>query len=98
MSTLAAKELAKRFSGDLSIADWRHFGRLEGFTYRKPERLLPIGLAPFVRLRQCEGRVYYATSVFLEEVNSVRIPGSRRTRELNDSSADIKWEPGSNAR
>src|ERR1700730_6810334 len=28
MSTWAARELAKRFSGDLSSADWRHFGRL----------------------------------------------------------------------
>ncbi len=26
MSTLAAKELATRFGGDLSSADWRHFG------------------------------------------------------------------------
>jgi hypothetical protein len=41
MSTWAAKELAKRFGGDLSSADWRHFGRLAGFTNRKPERLLP---------------------------------------------------------
>jgi hypothetical protein len=45
MSTLAAKELAKRFGGALSSADWRHFGRLSGFTNREPERLLPNGLA-----------------------------------------------------
>jgi RepB DNA-primase N-terminal domain len=55
MSSLAAKELAKRFGGDLASADWRHFGRLAGFTNRKPERLLQNGLAPFVRLCQCEG-------------------------------------------
>jgi RepB DNA-primase from phage plasmid len=71
MGTLAAKELAKRFGGDLSSADWRHFGRLAGFTNRKPERLLPNGLAPFVRLRQCEGRIYDAAPFFLEEVNSL---------------------------
>ncbi len=71
MSTLAAKELAKRFGGDLSSADWRHFGRLAGFTNRKPERLLPNGLAPFVRLRQCEGKIYDASRVFLEEVKSL---------------------------
>ncbi len=71
LSTWAAKELAKRFGGDLSSADWRHFGRLAGFTNRKPERLLPNGLAPFVRLHQYEGRIYHAASVFLEEVNSL---------------------------
>src|SRR5216684_7966311 len=70
-STLAAKELAKRFGGDLSSADWRHFGRLAGFTNRKPERLLPNGLAPFVRLRQSEGETYDAAHEFLEEVRSI---------------------------
>ena len=70
-STWAAKELAKRFGGDLSSADWRHFGRLAGFTNRKPERLLPNGLAPFVRLRQCEGSTYDAAHEFLEGVKSL---------------------------
>ena len=68
MSSWAAKELAKRFGGDLSSADWRHFGRLAGFTNQKPERLLPNGLAPFVRMRQCEGKTYYAAHEFLEEL------------------------------
>jgi hypothetical protein len=68
MGSWAAKELAKRFGGDLSSADWRHFGRLAGFTNRKPERLLPNGLAPFVRLRQCEGRIYGGAHEFLERV------------------------------
>jgi hypothetical protein len=71
MSTWAAKELAKRFGGDLSSADWRHFGRLAGFTNRKPERLLPNGLAPFVRLRQFDGSTYDAARSFLEEVKSL---------------------------
>ncbi len=71
MSSLAAKELAKRFGGDLSSANWRHFGRLAGFTNRKLERLLPNGLAPFVRLRQFEGRTYNAAPAFLEEMKSL---------------------------
>jgi hypothetical protein len=71
MSTLAAKELAKRFGGDLSSADWRHFGRLAGFTNRKPERLLQNGRAPFVRLFECEGRIYDAAPEFLEKVKSL---------------------------
>ena len=60
-----------RFGGDLSSADWRHFGRLAGFTNRKPERLLPNGLAPFVHLRECEGRTYEAAHGFLKEVKSL---------------------------
>ncbi len=71
VSSSAAKEIAKRFGGDLSSADWRHFGRLAGFTNRKPERLLQNGLAPFVRLRQFEGRTYNAAHEFLKEVKSL---------------------------
>jgi RepB DNA-primase from phage plasmid len=71
MSSYASKELAKRFGGDLSSADWRHFGRLAGFTNRKPVRLLPNGLGPFVRLRQWEGRVYDAAEEFLRELKSL---------------------------
>jgi hypothetical protein len=33
--TAAARALAERFGGDPRAADWRHFGRLAGFTNRK---------------------------------------------------------------
>src|SRR5713226_9013717 len=32
LSTLAARLLASRYGGDLASADWRHYGRLAGFT------------------------------------------------------------------
>ncbi len=70
-STLVAKELARRFGGDPSSADWRHFGRLAGFTNQKPKRRLQNGFAPFVRLRQSEGRTYTAAREFLEEIESL---------------------------
>jgi len=68
-STQAAKELARRFGGDPSSADWRHFGRLAGFTNQKAERLLQNGQAP--RLRQWEGRVYDATEEFFGKLKSL---------------------------
>ena len=70
-STQAAKELARRFGGDRSSADWRHFGRLAGFTNQKPKRRLQSGLPPFVRLHGCEGRTYTAARQFLEDVKSL---------------------------
>ena len=71
ISSCAAKEIAKRFDGDISSADGRHFGELAGFTNRKPERLLPNGLAPFVRLHQSRGTSYDAAHDFLQEVKSI---------------------------
>ena len=59
-STQAAKELARRFGGDPSSADWRHFGRLAGFTNQKPKRRLRSGLPPFVRLHRMRGAHLHA--------------------------------------
>ena len=64
-STRAAKALVERFGGDPSSADWRHFGRLAGFTNPKRERQLPSGLRPFARLRSATGRVYSRAAEFL---------------------------------
>lgn len=71
LSSLAAKELARRFGGDSSSADWRHFGRLAGFTNQKESRRLPNGLAPFVRLREAEDQVYRAAPEFLRQVEGL---------------------------
>jgi hypothetical protein len=78
VSTQAAKELARRFGGDPSSADWRHFGRLAGFTNRKPERRLDSGLQPFVRLRECNGCVYRAAADFLAQVKALAAEMRRR--------------------
>ncbi len=67
-SPCAAKELAKRFAGDPSSADWRHFGRLAGFANQKLTRRLPNGLPPFVTLHEHSGDIYRAASEFLEEI------------------------------
>jgi hypothetical protein len=67
-STYVARELARRFGGDPSSADWRHFGRLAGFTNQKEKRRLPNGLAPFVKLREASGRTYQKAPEFLREI------------------------------
>ncbi|MEQ9152794.1 MAG: DNA-primase RepB domain-containing protein [Parvibaculum sp.] len=49
-STRVAKILATDHGADPSSADFRHFGRLPGFTNRKPKHRMLNGLYPFVRL------------------------------------------------
>jgi DNA primase RepB-like protein len=68
ISTLTAQKLAERFGGDPSSADWRHFGRLAGFTNPKPERQLPSGMPPFTRLRPAKGRVYSKAGEFIARI------------------------------
>jgi hypothetical protein len=69
-STRAAKLLAERYGGDLGSADWRHFGRLAGFTNPKPSRQLASGLQPFARLLEASGQVYRQAPVFIAEVRT----------------------------
>lgn len=59
-STRAAKLLAERYGGDPGSADWRHFGRLAGFTNPKPSR----------RLVEASGQVYRQASQFIAEVRA----------------------------
>lgn len=56
LATSVARELARRYGSDPACADWRHMGRLAGFTNRKPVRRQNNGLAPWVRVVwQCAG-------------------------------------------
>ena len=66
VSTAAARTLAEKFGGDPGAADWRHFGRLAGFTNRKSKyRDDSTGLYPFVRLVEAGGGVYPEAERFL---------------------------------
>jgi hypothetical protein len=69
-STRTAKMLAERFGGDPWSADWRHFGRLAGFTNPKPNRRLASGLQPFARLVEASGQVYRHAASFIAEVRA----------------------------
>src|SRR5712692_9680272 len=69
-STRAAKQLVERFGGDPSSADWKHFGRLAGFTNPKRERQLPSGMRPFARLRSATRRVYSKAAEFVATIRA----------------------------
>src|SRR6266478_6248503 len=103
MSTRAAKALVERFGGDPASADWRHFGRLAGFTNPKRERRLPSGMQPFAMLRSATGRVYSKAAEFLAGIRASgdgremqaeeprkrdRRKGKVEVRALNDFHAD----------
>src|ERR1700689_96102 len=84
-STRAAKLLAERYCGDPGSADWRHFGRLAGFTNPKPSRRLASRLQPFARLVEAGGQVYRQAPLFIAEVR-VGLAGeaARKTRSNTD--------------
>jgi hypothetical protein len=50
LASAVGKQLARRYGGDLASTDWRHLGRLAGFTNQKPQRRDGRGRAPWVQL------------------------------------------------
>src|SRR5215469_6904338 len=70
LSTAAARTLAEKFGGDRGAADWRHFGRLAGFTNRKQKYRQQNGLFPFVRLVHSDGEVYPKATEFLHQIEA----------------------------
>lgn len=93
LSTLTARLLACRFGGDPASADWRHYGRLAGFTNRKNKYLKTDGTFPYVRLHEASGKVYVRADEFLAEVKTLYEaersklppPASFRVRGLRSS-------------
>lgn len=64
-ATRIAKRLAQIHDADRASADWRHLGRLVGFTNRKPQRCRADGLAPWVKL-------IYAHACLAREAETLR--------------------------
>jgi hypothetical protein len=81
LSTMAARKLAEEFGGDLGAADWRHFGRLSGFTNRKGKYMGEGGLYPFVRLIEASGNAYSEGERFVGAITAQR-EAEYRSREL----------------
>ena len=68
LSTTAARVLAARFGGDPGAADWRHFGRMPGFTNPKPKHRRANGQAPFVLLCSHAGMIFPEATRFRAEI------------------------------
>src|SRR6266849_5863017 len=71
LSTFAARLLASCFGGDPASTDWRHYGRLAGFTNRKDKYRRTDGTFPYVRLHEASGMVYARADEFLAEVEGL---------------------------
>jgi RepB DNA-primase from phage plasmid len=66
-ATMVGRILVERYGGDPNSADWRHFGRLAGFTNRKPKHRRGGGMQPFVVVREAAGVAAERGAQLLEE-------------------------------
>jgi len=78
LATLVARRLAQLYAADHASADWRHLGRLAGFTNRKPQRYRADGLAPWVKLIYARSGLARNGAALLEA--AAEAPASRLAR------------------
>ncbi len=95
LSTHAAKKLVRRFGGDASGADCRHFGRLAGFTNQKPTRRLDNGFAPFVKLHEWSGRVYSKADEFIDKLSAelARVAPEHQSAPTDYETRKLRFDP-----
>lgn len=88
LATAVCKRLAVRYGGDKDSADWRHYGRLAGFTNRKACHVSATGQHPFVLLAGSQGKLAEKGSALLaegtkllkEQLEQPRVPKAVATR------------------
>jgi hypothetical protein len=67
VATAIGKRLARTYGGDLASADWRHLGRLAGFTNQKPQRRTG-GYAPWVKIVHARAGLARSAETLLQSV------------------------------
>lgn len=76
LATAIAKHLAHTYEGDLASTDWRHLGRLAGFTNQKLARRTINGYAPWVKVLQARPVLASAASDLLQAISQSLTPVS----------------------
>jgi hypothetical protein len=89
VATAAGRHLAHLYGGDRASTDWRHLGRLAGFTNQKPARRTPDRYAPWVRLVHTRAGLAPRGESLLESVRqSIPSPASPRPIDWNTTDSD----------
>jgi hypothetical protein len=75
VATAISRHLARLYQADRASADWRHVGRLAGFTNQKPQRRLPSGLPPWVKLQHASADLASNSRSLLEAASHTLTQG-----------------------
>jgi hypothetical protein len=67
IASFVGKQLARAYGGDLASTDWRHLGRLAGFTNKKPHRRNGRGYSPWVKVLHAHPGLASQAAALLEQ-------------------------------
>jgi hypothetical protein len=93
----AARHLAREYGGDPNSADSAHYGRLAGFTNRKPQHIDKTGKSPWVLLDSYNGKpangagelVQIAQQVTEKQTRAFNINIQKKTENIPYSSKEL---------
>lgn len=74
LATAAGKHVARLYGGDPASTDWRHLGRLAGFTNQKSTRRTPDGYAPWVKLLYARAVLAPGADALLQSLTQIAQP------------------------
>lgn len=97
VATAVGRHLAHRYGGDPASTDWRHLGRLAGFTNQKPERRRPGGWPPWVKIVHARPGLASGGLTLLEAAQQCSLPtplgGTHRTGDTRAAIAGVEQLP-----
>jgi hypothetical protein len=71
IATSVGKLLARAYGGDPASTDWRHLGRLAGFTNQKPQRCDVRGYWPWVKVLHARAGLASNAAALLEQAECI---------------------------
>jgi MobA/MobL family/RepB DNA-primase from phage plasmid len=93
-ATAAAKILAERYGGDPNSADWRHFGRLAGFTNQKGIHTRSDGKQPYVLLESYHGKIAInAQNLLIEADERLKATQLSKQRQTPSETKKTRQQP-----
>ena len=93
IATAIGQQLARTYSGDRASTDWRHLGRLAGFTNRKPQRRFHNGNAPWVQVVSTRTGLASRAGDLLRSA-AAQVPPPRQTQDRIGSDRVLASLPG----
>ncbi len=95
VATAVGKQLARTYGGDMASTDWRHLGRLAGFTNQKPQRRTRGGYSPWVKILYARAGLASDSArllaAALHEPPGTRVPADRIPSHRRPPAA-IGWQ------
>jgi len=89
LATILGRLLAERYGGDRASTDWRHLGRLAGFSNLKPAIYALTGVAPTVQIVHAEPLLASAAQKTLDAAQEFLARYAKRKTPMDPATSSV---------